>query len=68
MNKVAALEIALQHFASICAEKDVPVGFSVTTSGKFIVKYSLSERIELFIQIELAVNHIINAYKKLKNG
>ena len=54
------IESALKYFAGICDEKNVPVGITVSTSGRFFVKYSLSETPVCFDDLTTAVKFIID--------
>ena len=54
------LENALKYFAEICDEKNVPVGISVLTSGRFLVNYSLNEAPVMCDNLETAAKFIIS--------
>ena len=54
------LENALKYFAEICHEKNVPVGIAVSTSGRFFVKYSLSESPVFFDDFTTVAKFIID--------
>lgn len=54
------LENALKYFAGICDEQNVPVGITVSCSGRFAVKHSLSETPVFFDDFTGAAKFIIN--------
>ena len=56
------LQAALKFFAEITDTQNVPVGIVVTTSGKFAVKYSLSEGVVIENTLQGAARFIINEY------
>lgn len=45
-------------------EVNVPIGFVVSDSGKFCLKYSLSNTIRTFEKLEELIDFVIEEYKQ----
>ena len=54
------VEIKLKYYSQIMFEVNVPVGFIVTDSGKFAIRFSHSSNIKSFDKIEDFFHFILN--------
>lgn len=57
------LEKALMYFADFVTDYDVPVGIIVTSSGRFLVRRSLSESSKFYDTLDGAASAIVREYK-----
>lgn len=57
------LEIALMYFADMVSDFDVPVGIIVLSSGRFMVRRSLSESSKIYESLDGAANAIVREYR-----
>ena len=62
MKSTEKMNRALQYFAAIAHEKNVPVGIMVSLSGNFGVVHSLTASIKVFFDYKNAVDHIWKEY------
>ncbi len=57
------LEKALIYFADFVTDYDVPIGFIVTSSGRFLVRRSLSESSKFYDTLDGAASAIVREYR-----
>jgi len=62
MNTIGKLSIALQHFSETCLERNVPVGFIVTCSGKYAIRFSLIDSVIIKDSLDTVIQTIVSMY------
>lgn len=63
-QKILEFEEAMRYNGLMGFEVNVPIGFVVSDSGKFILKYSLSETGRIFTKFEDLVDFVIEEYRQ----
>lgn len=63
-QKILEFEEAMRYNGLMGFEVNVPIGFVVSDSGKFILKYSLSETGRIFTKFEELIDFVIRKYKQ----
>lgn len=58
-NKIELFQQKLIEFAQIANSINVPVGFTVTDTGKFLLKYSLNATGKLFTSVEELMDFVL---------
>jgi len=66
-DKDFEVEDALRFFSKICQEENVPVGIAVTMSGKFAVRFSLSNSVLLADNLQSAFDKILEFKANMAN-
>ena len=57
---VEDFSMQLKQNGEIAGTKNVPVGFTISDSGKFILKYSLSQEVKSFKSLEALMLFVID--------
>lgn len=60
MDKKKLFEEKMLHFSTIMFEQNVPVGFVMSDSSKFCLKFSFSKDIKTFRTFEELIDFVLN--------